>query len=93
MSDMLLVSPGTRLEALELKATKRPLRLVDGSELELFPWLPALSTLTRSVTPAPYALAAGRTTIVARSAAIRHGRIRLTSFPVAIGKSAYSNGP
>src|SRR5437762_4951613 len=44
-----LVSPGTRLDAPETKATNRPLALIDG--LPPFPWFPALSTLTRSVGP------------------------------------------
>ena len=46
-----LVSPTTKLEALESKATKRPSALMAGSELELFPWPPALETLTLVVLP------------------------------------------
>src|SRR5439155_19249934 len=51
-SATLLVSPGTRLVALEVKATKRPSPLIPTPELPAFPWFPALSTLTRSVVPA-----------------------------------------
>ena len=55
-----LVSPGTRLEAYDSKATRRPSALSDvgvkyGQQFQqLKPsatWLPALSTLTRSVVP------------------------------------------
>src|SRR5437667_280204 len=51
-SATLLVSPGTRLVALEVKTTKRPSPLIPTPELPAFPWFPALSTLTRSVVPA-----------------------------------------
>jgi hypothetical protein len=44
-----LVSPGTRFEADETNATKRPSALIAGCWLSLFPWVPPLLTLTRSV--------------------------------------------
>ena len=50
-SEVPLVSPGTRLVDLELKATKRPLALIKGLSLSEFPWFPAPSTLMRSVIP------------------------------------------
>ena len=51
MSLRLLVSPGTRLLALEAKATKRPSALMEGSLLEFFPWSPVEDTLTMVVSP------------------------------------------
>src|SRR2546430_856583 len=52
-SQVPLVSPGTRLVASEVKATKRPSGLIAGLEaLPPSPSFPALSTLTRSVAPA-----------------------------------------
>ena len=48
-----LVSPATRLEASESKATKRPSPLMAGRALLKFPWLPTLSTLTLVVATAP----------------------------------------
>src|SRR5207253_572355 len=50
----LLVSPGTRFEATDSKATNRPSGLTTGlSTLLLLPFasVPELSTLTRSVAP------------------------------------------
>src|SRR5438874_272478 len=49
MSLAQLVSPATRLGEAEQKATKRPSALIEGAALPQLPWLPALSTLTRSV--------------------------------------------
>ena len=49
MSTARFVSPSTRFEAADSKATKRPLALIAGMVLLPFPWLPELSTLTRSV--------------------------------------------
>ena len=46
-----LVSPGTRLEAREWKATKRPSALMEGVQLVPLPWLPAESRLTLVVSP------------------------------------------
>ena len=40
MSELWLVSPGTRFEAFDEKATKRPSPLIDGQSLLLFAWLP-----------------------------------------------------
>src|SRR5207302_4811167 len=47
------VLSGTRLVAHDWKATKRPSALIAGNWLVLFPWVPSLATLTRSVVPAP----------------------------------------
>ena len=48
-----LVSPNTRLEASDWKATKRPSALIamGKARLPLFPWPPALETLTLVVLP------------------------------------------
>ena len=43
------VSPGTRLFALESKTTTSPEASIAGRVLVLFPWIPPLVTLTRSV--------------------------------------------
>ncbi len=43
------VSPGTRLEAPESKATYRPFAEMDGRSLMALPWWPAVDTLTRVV--------------------------------------------
>src|SRR5438093_9065057 len=50
-SELLLVSPATKLVAKEWKATKRPSLLMVGIELASLASTPALSTLTRSVVP------------------------------------------
>src|SRR5438132_451469 len=51
-SQVPLVSPGTRLVASEVKATKRPSALSAGLALLPCTSFPALFTLTRSVAPA-----------------------------------------
>ena len=45
------VSPGTRFEAKDAKATKRPLAEIEGKTLSLFGTAPAELTLTRIVSP------------------------------------------
>src|SRR6185295_11147542 len=45
------VSPGTRLEAKDKKATKRPLAEIEGKALSSFPSAPVEPTLTRVVWP------------------------------------------
>ncbi len=45
------VSPRTRFEAKDEKATKRPLAEIEGKALSLFPSAPAELTLTRVVSP------------------------------------------
>jgi len=52
MSCQLLVSPATRFLASEVKTTRFPSRLMAGQVLSPLPWMPAESTLTRSVVPA-----------------------------------------
>jgi hypothetical protein len=47
-----LVSPGTRLVALERKATMRPSAEIDSLKLAPSPWTPPRPRLTSSVTPA-----------------------------------------
>jgi hypothetical protein len=49
VSNLLLVSFGTRLLAIEANATHRPFALISGVQLPSFPWTPALLTLTRVV--------------------------------------------
>ena len=49
MSALPLVSPATRLLARDVNATKRPSALMASIPLLLFPWVPSLATLTRSV--------------------------------------------
>lgn len=46
-----LLSPGTRLVDNESNATKRPSTLISGCWLRLFPCVPSLATLARSVVP------------------------------------------
>ena len=47
-----LVSPGTRFDASELKATYRPSELIAGPKLTSpLPWVSVLDTLTRRVVP------------------------------------------
>src|SRR5439155_233563 len=73
MSLAQLVSPATRLGEAEQKATKRPSALTAGAPLPQLPWVPALSTLTRSVMPvcrswtktSAYPLVASATRLVA----------------------------
>src|SRR6185295_14217624 len=43
--------PGKRLLAADSKTTKRPSALIPGRKLPLFPWVPSVATLTRSVWP------------------------------------------
>src|SRR5213076_1873264 len=50
-SDTRLVSFGTRLLAVESKATNRPCPSMVGYALSRFAWSPAVDTLTRSVRP------------------------------------------
>ena len=50
-SSLPLVSPGTRLLASELKATKRPSAEIAGSKLSPLPWTPPGPRLTRWVVP------------------------------------------
>jgi hypothetical protein len=77
-----LVSPGTRLEANDQKATKRPSALMATSTESLSPAAPVLLTLTRWVVPGGWARAADgpsrATTNAARAneATRRHGRAR-----------------
>ena len=47
-SEVSFVSPGTKLEAHELKATNRPSELIDGYQLPPLPSVPSDATLTRS---------------------------------------------
>ena len=49
MSGVPLLSPATRLEALDSKATWLPSALSVGSKLRPFAWPPPVATLTRSV--------------------------------------------
>ena len=51
MSYALLVSPGTRLVATDVKATKRPSAEIAAPTLNSLPWAPPELTLTRSVVP------------------------------------------
>jgi hypothetical protein len=51
MSGALLVSPGTKLEANDSKATTEASALMEGFWLELEPWPPSFLTLTLVVLP------------------------------------------
>src|SRR5690349_7727074 len=51
MSELWIVSPGTRLSAMLVKATYRPSADIEESKLFASPWAPAEDTLTRSVEP------------------------------------------
>jgi hypothetical protein len=52
-SESPFVSPPTRFEANEEKATKRPLAEIEGPWQYSFPCTPAVLTLTRVVVPVP----------------------------------------
>jgi hypothetical protein len=47
MSSWSFVSPVTRLDAADMKATNRPVALIEGKKLPSLAWTPAVDTLTR----------------------------------------------